>query len=80
MRKYKNYYICEGGFKSKKEIDDFIKQKHVDSYVMYIEMFANKASMELVCIISELADKLVKQFGFTYSELEDLEIATFKAL
>lgn len=80
MKKYKGYYIGEGCFKNKKEIDEFLKAQAIESYRTALKCFDMDPCMESSVICSERADKLAYQFGLTRSEIETIEIETFKSL
>ena len=78
MKKYKGYYIDKVIFNSEKEIDEFIEKKAVDSYKTACRIFARHSTMEASKICSEIADRLVKQFGYTWEQIEEIEIEVFK--
>lgn len=75
MKKYKGYYIDHVYFNSESDIDAFIKKQAIERYKTLAVMFSNKPSMELTSMMCDLADRLVKVFGLTYTEIEELEIA-----
>ena len=79
MTNYKGYYIDNVIFHSKSDIDAFVKEQAINKYKMLVEMFSRKPSMELSCMMSDHADRLHKVFGLSYGEIEDIEIAVFKA-
>ena len=79
MTQYKGYYIDHILFHSKAEIDDHIKQKAVEEYQRRIRYFANHSTMEACIFCSEQADLLHNNFGFSYEEIEEIEIAAYAA-
>ena len=79
MTQYKGYYIDNIYFHSKADIDAHIKQKAVDDYQRRIRYFADHSTMEASIFCSEQADLLHNNFGFSYDEIEAIEIATYAA-
>lgn len=79
MTQYKGYYIDNIYFHSKAEIDAYIKQKAVEEYQRRIRYFANHSTMEASIFCTEQADLLHNNLGFSYEEIEKLEIAAYAA-
>ena len=79
MTQYKGYYIDHIYFNSKAEIDDHIKQKAVEEYQRRVRYFADHSTMEASIFCSEQADLLHNSFGFSYEEIESIEIAAYAA-
>ena len=79
MTQYKGYYIDRIYFHSKAEIDAHIKQKAVEEYQRRIRYFADHSTMEASIFCSEQADLLHNNFGFSYEEIEAIEIAAYAA-
>ena len=79
MTQYKGNYIGHIYFNSKDEIDAYIKQKAVDEYQRRIRYFADHSTMEASIYCTEQADLLHNNFGFSYDEIEAIEIATYEA-
>lgn len=79
MRKYKGYYIDNIYFSTKEEIDEFIKSQAVNAYCKSVKYFTNHPSMEASSIASDKAQRLVDEFGFTWEEVEALEIEILEA-
>ena len=79
MTQYKGYYIDHIYFNSKDEIDAYIKQKAVEEYQRIIRYFANHSTMEVSIFCIEQADLLHNNFGFSYEEIEAIEIAAYAA-
>ena len=77
MAQYKGYYIDHTYFNSKAEIDDYIKQKAVDEYQRRIRYFADHSTIEASIFCSEQADLLHNNFGFSYEEIDAIEIADY---
>lgn len=78
MKQYKGYYIDRIYFNDKSEINDFIKKQAVDRFIMLNKMFSKHPNMELSIMCSEQADRLHNLFGFSYEELEELEISVYR--
>ena len=79
MTQYKGYYIDHIHFNSKDEIDSHIKQQAVEAYQRLIRHFADHSTMAVSIKCSEAADRLHNIFGFSYEEIEELEIAAYAA-
>ena len=79
MTQYKGYYIDHIYFNSEAEIDAPIKQKAVDEYQRRIRYFADHYTIEASIFCSEQADLLHNNFGFSYDEIEAIEIAAYAA-
>lgn len=74
MKKYKGYYIDNICFKSKKDIDEFIKSQAIDRYKQLSKLFAKNPSMELSSLLSDLSIKLHDEHKLSYNEIELLEM------
>lgn len=79
-RQYRGYYIDNVVFSSKKDIDEFIKKQAVDRFAMLNKYFAEKPSMEASIACSEQARYLHDEFGFSWEQIEQLEIETLKQI
>ena len=79
MEQYKGYYIDNIYFNRKDEIDDHIKQKAVEEYQRRIRYFADHSTMEASIFCSEQADLLHNNFGFSYEQIEAIEIEAYAA-
>ena len=79
MTQYKGYYIDHIYFHSKAEIDAHIKQQAVEAYQRLIRYFADHSTMAVSIKCSEEADRLHDIFGFSYEEIEAIEIAAYGA-
>ena len=79
MTQYKGYYIDHIHFHSKDEIDSHIKQQAVEAYQRLIRYFADHSTMAVSIKCSEAADRLHNIFGFSYEEIEAIEIAAYAA-
>lgn len=75
MTQYKGYYIDNIYFHSKAEIDNHIKNQAVEGFKRLHRYFAEHPTMEVSIRCSEEADRLHNIFGFSYEEIEALEIA-----
>lgn len=74
MKQYKGYYIDNVFFGSEKEIDEYIKNATIKKFKTLCGMFFKNPSMEISNACCELSEKLHKDFGFTYEEIEAFEI------
>ena len=74
MKKYKGYYIDGVGFHNEKEIDNFIKKQAVRAYRIAVELFMVDMCIERSMYVHEKAENLVNNFGYTWEEVEELEI------
>lgn len=79
MTQYKGYYIDNIYFNSKDEIDAYINQEAVEEYQRRIRYFADHSTIEASIFCSEQADLLHNNFGFSYEEIEAIEIAAYAA-
>ena len=79
MTQYKGYYIDHIYFNSKDEIDAYIKQKAVEEYQRRVIYFADHSTMDASIFCTEQADLLHNNFGFSYEEIEAIEIAVYAA-
>ena len=62
-------------YRTVEEIREEAKQGNIAMYKKLASMFNNHPSMELSSMMSDLALALVKYYGLTWDEVEDLEIA-----
>lgn len=79
MRQYKGYYIDKVVFSSTADIDAFIKEQAINKYHQLCKMFAEDPSNELVAIMLPYEDRLHNEFGLSYDEIEQIEIAACAA-
>ena len=79
MTQYKGYYIDRFYFHGEAEIDAHIKQKAVEEYRRRIRYFAKHSTLEASIFCTEQADLLHDNFGFSYEEIEAIEIAAYAA-
>lgn len=78
MKQYKGYYIDNVIFNSEAQIDTFIERQAVDAYKTACELFAHNSTMENSIFCNEKAEILVNQFGYTWEQIEALEIEVYK--
>lgn len=78
MKQYKGYYIDNVIFNSEAEIDTFIEKQAVDAYKTACKLFVNHSTMANSIYCSEKAEILVTRFGYTWEQLEALEIEVYK--
>lgn len=80
MKQYKGYYIDNVIFHNEEEIDAFVKQQAVESYKKAIKYFCENSTMSASMYVEEKAEVLVNQFGYTWEQVEELEIQTMKEI
>ena len=80
MRKYKGYYIDKVIFNNEDEIDEFIKSEAIRAYKQSVELFVNRSTIENSIYCDDKAEILVNQFGFTWEQIEELEIQVMKSV
>lgn len=77
MRQYKGYFIDKVIFNNEAEIDAFIKKQTIEKYQRLCRMFAKDSCMELIAMMTPCEEKLHNEFGLSYEEIEQLEIAAY---
>ena len=75
MKQHKGYYIDHIYFHTEAEIDEFIKNQAVEKFNMLNKFFAERPAMEISIACQEQAERLHNIFGFSWEEIEELEIA-----
>ena len=80
MTQYKGYYIDNVIFNSKEDIDKFIESEAVNAYRKSVEYFASHPTMEASSYSSDKAEVLVNKFGYTWEQVEAIEIETLEAI
>ena len=80
MRQYKGYYIDKVIFNNEDEIDDFIKSEAIRAHKKAVELFVNHPTIENSIYCDDKAEILVNQFGFTWEQIEELEIQVMKSV
>lgn len=80
MRNYRGYYIDNVIFNSKEDIDNFIKAEALRAYKSAVELFAIHSDMANSIYCNEKAEILVNQFGYTWEDIEAIEIETLEAI
>ena len=78
MTQYKGCYIDHVIFNSKADIDRFLKEKAVEAYKIAVEIFAFRRNMESSIYMMEKAEVLVGQYGYTWDQVEEIEIEVYK--
>lgn len=78
MKKYKGYYIDKVIFNNKQEIDDFIKKQAIYAYKTSVKLFSEHCTFEISIYCDKKAEVLVNQFGFSWEQIEELEIKTLE--
>lgn len=80
MKQYKGYYIDNVIFHNEKEIDTFLEKQAVDAYKLACKVFAEHSTMENSLYCEEKAERLVNTFGYTWEQVEEIEIEVYKTL
>ena len=80
MRQYKGYYIDKVIFNNEDEIDEFIKSEAIRAYKQSVELFVSHSTIENSIYCDDKAEILVNQFGFTWEQIEELEIQVMKSV
>lgn len=79
MKNYKGYYIDKITFNSPADIDQFLKDQAIKTYKLAVEYFTTHPTMEASNYCHSKAEILVNQYGYTWEQVEALEIATLEA-
>ena len=74
MTNYRGYYIDHVHFHSQSDIDEFIKRQDILEYQTRCAVFAIEGTMESSNYASEQAEKLHKEYGISWEDLEQIEI------
>lgn len=77
-RQYKGCYIDHVIFNSKADIDRFLKDQALEAYKTAVYVFAIRGNMEACGYMMEKAEVLVKQYGYTWDQVEAIEIEVYK--
>ena len=80
MTQYKGYTIDNVIFSSKEDIDRFLEEQAVKAYRVAVELFNNNRNLEYSMYCDQRADVLVNNYGYTWEQIEALEIATLEAI
>jgi len=79
MRKYRGLYIDHVYFHNTAEIDEYLKAQAIKSYKRAIKAFCNHMDMEHSIYADKQAECLNKQFGMSWTEIEEIEIEAMTA-
>ena len=79
MKQYKGYYIDKVIFNNREEIDRFLEEQAVEAYTRAVELFVIHSTVENSVYCDEKAQVLVDQFGYSWEQVEALEIKTLQA-
>lgn len=74
MKQYKGYYIDNVIFNNESEIDKHIENKAVEAYMIAVKLFMKECNIEYSMYVNEKAENLVNNFGYTWEQVEELEI------
>lgn len=78
MKQYKGFYIDHVIFNNEAEIDEHIKNSLIEKYKLLNKMFVEDSCMELIVMMQPYADRLHKEFGLEWDEIEAIEIEAMK--
>ena len=78
MKKYKGCYIDKTFFRNEAEIDEFLKQQAIREYKIRCQVFATNKDMGSGIYADEQAEKLNREYGIGWEELEQMEIEAYK--
>ena len=79
MKQYKGYYIDKVIFNNEKEIEAFLEKQAIEAYKTACKIFASHSTMENSIYCDEKAQILVNNFGYTWEQIEQLEIQAYTA-
>lgn len=79
MRQYKGYYIDKVFFHNEREIEEFLERQALESYKTACKIFNSHSTMEASIYCNQKAQILVNNFGYTWEQLEEIEIQTYSA-
>lgn len=71
MKNYRGYYLTENTTTA--DIDALIERNAVDAFKTACKIFNSHMTMEASINASEKAERLVKEFGYTWDAIEALE-------
>jgi hypothetical protein len=80
MKKYKGYYIDKVYFNNEQEIDKFLEEQALKAYKTACWLFNKDVCIETSIYASEKAQILVDKFGYTWEQVEQIEIEVIKAI
>lgn len=79
MTQYKGLYIDVTIFTGKTDIDNFLKEQAIRSYKIAVQAFCDHCDIEHSLYADERAERLNKQFGMDWDEIEAIEIEAMAA-
>lgn len=79
MKQYKGYYIDKVIFNNEKEIDEFLEKQALEAYITACKIFNSHCTIESSISCDEKAQILVNNFGYTWEQIEQLEIQAYTA-
>lgn len=74
--KYRGYYVTEGYTKA--DIDKLIRKNDIKAYIAACKIFRSHGTLEASIFQNEKAEILHDEYGYTYEELEQMEIEAYK--
>lgn len=78
MKQHKGYYIDNVIFHNEEEIDNFLEKQAVDAYKLACSVFATHSTVANSLLVDEKAERLVKFYGYTWEQLEAIELESYQ--
>ena len=75
---YKGKYIGPGCYSSRAEVDEALKREAVENVQMLAELFIIHKNYATAAALADAQQRLVNYFGYTWQEVEAIEIEVFK--
>ena len=79
MTTYRGYTIDHITFNSKADIDRFVEKQAVDAFKDAIRLFNRDMSMETSVYADSKARYLMREFGYTPDQIEEIELSELTA-
>lgn len=80
MKKNRGYYIDGVIFKSEADIDISIREQAANRYRTLTKVFVNNMNLEATMICGDYARYMHDTCGFSWSEIEAIEIEALEAI
>lgn len=74
MKFYRGYYIDNCIFHNTKDIDKFVERQAIEAHRKAYMYFINHSTIEASIYCDHKAEYLVKQFGYTWAQINELEL------
>lgn len=79
MTTYRGYTIDNITFNSKADIDNFVEAQAVEAFRIAIRLFHRDMSMETSVYADSKAKYLMREFGYTPDQIEEIELSELTA-